>query len=391
MPLEVGRLTDPAELPALQAVLGAAFVVDPASTRAWLDRAGTDELRVVRDGAEILGGLVRIPMAQAFGGRFVPMVGVAGVGVRADRRRAGVASELMRQVLLEMWESGVALSALYASNQPLYRSAGYEQAGAHFHGTLRPRDIDVRETGGGPVTLATPADRPEIESLYRETALDRPGHLDRGPYVWARLWHPLDGAVVHGALLWDENGILESYVLYAQYRTGDDGFLLTVKDAASRTSRGWRRIWTHLRDVSTMVAEIKLSTSPTDPLFVLQPHPYMRVQLYEPWMMRVVDPIGALEARGYAKGQPERLVIKVIDPLLGDQSLTVDVNGGRASVKRGGDPTAKIHIRGLSAMYTGYISPFEAAALGLVEAGTRSLAALQALFAGPAPWMRDFF
>jgi predicted acetyltransferase len=42
-------------------------------------------------------------------------------------------------------------------------------------------------------------------------------------------------------------------------------------------------------------------------------------------------------------------------------------------------------------MYTGYLSPFEAAALGLVEAGQRSLAAMQSLFAGPSPWMRDFF
>jgi predicted acetyltransferase len=390
MPIEVGRITDPAELEPLAGVLGHAFAVDAVSTRAWFERAGTEELRALRVDGEVVGGLVRIPMGQAFGGRFVPMVGIAGVGIRADRRRQGLASELMRHVLLEMWESGVALSALYASNQPLYRSAGYEQAGAHFHGVLRPRDIDVNESEGGPVTIATPGDRAEIESLYREHALDRPGHLDRGPYVWARLWHPLDGSTVHGSLLWDEDGILEAYVLYAQHRR-EEGYLMTVRDAASRTSRGWRRIWSHLRDVSTMVAEIKLSTSPTDPLFVLQPHPYMRVHLHEPWMMRIVDPIGALEARGYAKGQPERLVIKVIDPLLGDQALTLDVQDGRASVRRGGDPTAKVHVRGLSAMYTGYISPFEAAALGLVEAGDRSLAAMQALFAGPSPWMRDFF
>jgi predicted acetyltransferase len=389
MEIEVGRIADPSELVPLAAVLGQAFVVDPGVTRAWLDRAGLDEIRVVRDGPEVIGGLLRIPMGQAFGGRFVPMVGIAGVGVRADRRRCGVATEMMRQTLLELWEAGTPLSALYASNQPLYRSVGYEQAGAHFHGTLRPRDIDVREPDGR-VSLATPADRHEIEALYREHAIARPGHLDRGPYVWARLWQPFDGATVDGALLWDDQDHLEAYVLYSQYRR-EEGFLLTLKDAASRTSRGWRRIWNHLRDVTTVVSEIKLSTSPTDPLFVLQPHPYMKVHLHEPWMLRIVDPIVALEARGYPKGQPERLVIKVVDPLLGDQALTMDVESGRASVRKGGDPTAKIHVRGLAAMYTGYMSPFEAAALGLVEAGERSLAALQSLFAGPAPWMRDFF
>ena len=390
MAIEVGPVVDPAELVPLTGVLSHAFAVDSGATRAWFDRAGVDEIRVAREGGEIVGGLIRIPMGQAFGGRFVPMCGVAGVAIRADRRREGIATEMMRQVLLELWESGAALTTLYASNQPLYRSVGYEQAGAHFHGTLRGRDIDIAPEGGKTV-MGTSADRPEIEKLYRECAIHRPGHLDRGPYVWARLWHPFDGSQVHMALLRDDKDRLEAYVQYAQHRRDDDGYLMKVTDAASRTSRGWRRIWTHLRDVSTMVSEIRISTSPTDPLFVLQPHPTMKVTLHEPWMLRVIDPIAALQARGYAKGQPERLVIKVIDPMMGDQSLTMDVEGGRASVKKGGDPTAKIHIRGLSAMYTGYLSPFECAALGLVEAGQRSLAAMQALFAGPSPWMRDFF
>jgi predicted acetyltransferase len=391
MGVEVGPVHDPAELVPLTSLLGNAFAVDAAAARVWFERAGVDQLRIARDAGEVVGGLIRIPMGQAFGGRFVPMCGIAGVAVRADRRRRGVATDMMRQVLMELWDEGFPLTTLYASNQPLYRAVGYEQAGANYRGTLRPRDIDVRETEGGPTSIATAAERPEVEALYRDCAIQRPGHLDRGPYVWARLWHPLDGRQVTVALLWDERTQLEAYVQYAQTRI-DDGFhRMHVTDAMSRTSRGWRRIWTHLRDASTMVGEIRLPTSPTDPLFVLQPHPVMKVTLFEPWMLRVVNPIAALEARGYAKGQPERLVVRIVDPLMGDQSFTMDVVDGRASVKKGGDPTAKIHIRGLSAMYTGYLSPFEAAALGLVEAGQRSLAAMQALFAGPSPWMRDFY
>ncbi|MEZ4234934.1 MAG: GNAT family N-acetyltransferase [Myxococcota bacterium] len=390
MPLEVGAVRDPAELVPLTAVLGSAFARDAAATRVWFERAGIDQLRLARDGGEVGAGMIRIPMGQAFGGRFVPMCGIAGVAVRADRRRQGIATEMLRQQLQELRDQGFPLTTLYASNQPLYRALGYEQAGANYRGTLRPRDIDVRETEGGGTSIATAAERPEVEALYRDWAIQRPGHLDRGSYVWDRLWHPLDGGQVTFALLWDERRRLEAYVGYSQ-RWRDDGTLMQVTDAMSRTSRGWRRIWTHLRDASTMVGEIRLSTSPTDPLFVLQPHPVMKVTLFEPWMLRVTDPIAALEARGYAKGQPERLVVRIVDPLMGDQSFTMDVVDGRASVRKGGDPTAKIHTRGLSAMYTGYLSPFEAAALGLVEAGQRSLAAMQALFAGPSPWMRDFF
>ena len=42
-------------------------------------------------------------------------------------------------------------------------------------------------------------------------------------------------------------------------------------------------------------------------------------------------------------------------------------------------------------MFTGHLSAHDVAAAGWLEAGPRSLAALQALFAGPAPWTRDFF
>lgn len=391
MSLEVGRVRDPAELVPLAELLAHSFAADVPAVGRWLDRAGLEQIRVAREGAEVVGGLIRIPMGQSFGGRFVPMVGLAGVGVRADRRRQGYGSEMLRQVLLEAWEAGVALSTLYASNQPLYRSVGYEQAGAHWEGSLVPRDIGVREPPGRLTMAAPEADQAEIEKLYRAYALTRPGHLDRGPYVWGRLRSPSDGGTVFTALMWDDKDKLEAYVRYRQHHRPDGFHTLQITDTASRTSRGWRRIWSHLGDMSTMVREITLPTSPTDPLFVLLPHPYTKLVLKEPWMLRVVDPIAALEARGYPKGQPERVVLKVLDPLFGDQTLTLDVDGGRARVTRGGDPTAKVHVRGLSAMYTGYLSPYEVASIGLVEAGQRTLAALQALFAGPAPWMRDFF
>lgn len=392
MGIEVRPVADVSVLEALGRVLAQAFAYEAPLSATWFERAGTDRIRVAHDGrtGEVVGGLITIPMGQAFGGRFVPMTGLAGVGVRADRRRQGVASELLRQVLLELWEANCPLSTLYASNHPLYRGAGYEQAGGHWRGTMSPRDIDVSERQVGSVEQIEEAHRAEVEALYRVHALSRPGHVDRGPYVWNRIWRPLHGGPVHGVLMRDEAGALEAYVLYS-FQRGDDWQTMTVVDAVSVTHRGWIRIWSHLRDVSTMVREIRLTTAPSDPLYLLLRHPGMRMELVEPFMMRVVDAKAALEARGYAKGQPERLVLRILDPLLGDQSLTVDVEGGRARVRKGGDPTARIHIRGLAAMYAGYLSPYEAASIGLVEAGTRSLGALQALFAGPTPWMRDFF
>lgn len=390
MPVDIRTPETSADLDQLHRLLASGFALSLEHATRWAEWAGHEQLRVACELDQVLGGLMQIPMAQAFGSRFVQMTGIAAVTVRADRRRDGIATQMMGKVLAELRDSNVPLSVLYANNQPLYRSVGYEQAGVHWRGVIRPHEIGVREPIAGTTTLAEPADLPLVEALYRDYALSRPGHLDRIPFLWDRLRAEQEGAAATTALLWDERGLLEAYVHTRQIRQGTQ-VRLRVEDAASVTPRGWRRIWTHLTDISTLVEEIELATSPTDPLYVLLPDATMRLRVFEPWLVRVLRPVTALEARGYPNGQPERIAMRVIDPLLGDVALTMDVEGGHARVRRGGDPTAKVHIRGLSAIYTGHMSPYEAASLGLVEAGDRTLAAMQALFAGPAPWMRDEF
>ena len=48
-------------------------------------------------------------------------------------------------------------------------------------------------------------------------------------------------------------------------------------------------------------------------------------------------------------------------------------------------------MRGLAALYTGYQSPFALRGLGRLDGPDGDLEALGALFAGPAPCMRDGF
>jgi predicted acetyltransferase len=388
--VDVRTVSDSSVLDDLGEVLAHAFAFEAARASAWFDRAGIDQLRVAHDArGEVVGGLVRIPMGQWFGGRPVPLTGLAGVAVRADRRRQGVASGLLRATLHELREQGVALSGLYASNQSLYRAAGWEHAANRFHGRIRPRDLPPGAPAS-PVELGRPEHQTEVAALYREQAAHQAGFLDRGPYLWGRILRPFDGSTVHRALLRTPEGVLEAWLAYRLERLPDATQRLEVIDAVSRSPEGWSRLWSHLADLSTMVAEITLVTAPTDPLHLALSHP-MAMSLHQPYLLRIVEPRAALLARGYARGQVERVVMRLVDPVFGDDTLTIDVEAGHAEVRSGGDPTAHVHVRGLAAMFAGHLSPHEAQAAGLVEAGPRSLAALQALFAGPSPWMRDFF
>src|SRR5204863_3657876 len=102
----------------------------------WLNKAGRENVRVLREGREPIACLLLLPMGQFFGGRPVPTVGVAAVGVAPHLRGRGAAARVMSSALREIRAAGTPLSALYPATQVLYRKVGYEQAGGRFEITI---------------------------------------------------------------------------------------------------------------------------------------------------------------------------------------------------------------------------------------------------------------
>ncbi|MGK0360405.1 MAG: putative acetyltransferase [Bradymonadia bacterium] len=87
-----------------------AFGNSIAQTQEWLTFAGAEHVRALSADGAIVGGLLRAPMGQLFGGRAVSTLGIAGVGISPERRRTSAASALLRQALLEAQVAGVTLS-----------------------------------------------------------------------------------------------------------------------------------------------------------------------------------------------------------------------------------------------------------------------------------------
>ena len=69
-----------AELPAVTRLIVHAFAGTADGTQEWLKGSGLEHIRVVKAGADLPAEscLLRVPMAQFFGGRSVSMLGVAG-------------------------------------------------------------------------------------------------------------------------------------------------------------------------------------------------------------------------------------------------------------------------------------------------------------------------
>ncbi|MFN9968816.1 MAG: GNAT family N-acetyltransferase, partial [Phycisphaerae bacterium] len=158
---------------------------------------------VLVDGV-LAGGLQLIPLQTYFGGRAVGLTGVGAVVLLPQYRGKGVGKALMREAMLESQRSGVPLAGLFPATLPVYRSAGFEQAGVRCETTftlnqikLRPEiDALVRADRGlslvpihndESVRAAVPEPgsiHEKVRGVYARVAPHFDGHLARPDNVW---------------------------------------------------------------------------------------------------------------------------------------------------------------------------------------------------------------
>jgi predicted acetyltransferase len=114
--------------------------------------------------------------------------------------------------------------------------------------------------------------------------------------------------------------------------------------------------------------------------------------MFGTWMLRLVDVAGALEARGWPDHVSCRVALEVDDPFLdAPQRLVLEVQEGVARVTPGGDGGVRTGVGALSAWYSGYLRACDAARQGLLDGGTRELAALDRLTGDRRVWLPDHF
>jgi predicted acetyltransferase len=120
-------------------------------------------------------------------------------------------------------------------------------------------------------------------------------------------------------------------------------------------------------------------------------------------MLRLVDVAAALQARSYAADAEGEVTFAVNDPFLawntGIYRLAVEGGHGKVDFQpsdgsgaQEGRAGLSLDQRTLAQLYAGYLTPGEAAELGLLtvhEPG--ALQAATRIFAGPRPTFTDFF
>jgi predicted N-acetyltransferase YhbS len=148
--MNVARLTDPARLPEILAVIHAAFaplVIDPPSgalreTVADLEaRLATDTVFIAEEGAEIAGSVFCTPQEGA--------LYVGRLAVSPQHQRRGVAKALMAEADAEARRLGLPQLTLRArimlkGNVAFFNTCGFAVAAEHAHeGYARPTSYEM--------------------------------------------------------------------------------------------------------------------------------------------------------------------------------------------------------------------------------------------------------
>lgn len=387
---EMGPLREE-DLPAIAEMLAWSFGDDLTGIEGWIKRSGREGYRVLHEGKRPVACLLAIPMGQFFGGRSVPMTGIAGVGAAPDRRGHGAARALMRATVQTLARERVPLSMLYPATRTLYRDSGYEPAGCRFAVRVDLAAINLRERALE-LTPITDRDQPHVASIYHKKAALQNGHLDRGKYIWDRIKAPVDkhcrGFMVHGA-----RGP-EGYIYLYEKATSPPHHELRITDIAALTPAAGRRLLTFLADHRSMAEHATWFGGPADTLTQMLPEVGFSIELaMGHWMLRITHVEAALAERGYPKGIEAELHLDVKDAIIPENEgrYVLRVAGGKGEVRRGGKGRITMDVRGLAPLYSGHLAAPQLARAGLVEGTAAEIDKAALVFTGAAPWTPDGF
>jgi predicted acetyltransferase len=389
LPVSIRPYRDDADRAALLPIFQQAFNAPEERLAQYFEIAPTDAWRLADVGERTVGGMLRVPMGQYFGGVPVPMLGVATVAVDPTMRGRGCATGMMQQVVREMHDERCPISTLFASTQHLYRKAGFEQAGSTFTARIATKQIRV-----GKPTLQlrkmTDADLPMAEALYRKKASRFDGHLDRGPHIWRFARQPRSGVTWRYVV--ERDGSPEGYVVYGQERIdGRSDFHVT--DLVALTPEAGQSILAFFAGHGTLGRNVSWRSAPNDPLLLLLGENGVELALTDLWMLRITHAPAALTQRGYPAGVRGELHLEVRDDVIPSHNgrCVLHVEDGQGHVEPGGEGRMQIDIRGLASLYTGFRTPRQLSMCGQATGDDASLATAAAMFASNGPWMVDMF
>ena len=335
------------------------------------------------DGDEVVAAARFWDYKQWWGGRQVPMAGIAGVVVAPEYRGRGVGTQLMRGVLARSAEKGYPISALYPATTVIYRQLGYEFGGSRYRFSFQAADL--RRLGGKDVSIrrAGPDDAARFLELVAQT---HTAGRSNGPLVW------MESKVAEWLEDEDNFGYLadDGFVVY----NWDDSDL-RVDEIIAGSEATARALWATVGSGSSIARSVHAFVPPHDPVHLLVEYEADKQAQINRWMLRMIDAPAAIAARGFALGAAVEVDLELEDAELarntGRWHLSVADGSGQLTPSTASGDALRLGARGLAALYAGTpLATLRAA--GLASGGsTGSDGSIDTAFAGAPSYMLDYF
>ncbi|GAA2852477.1 hypothetical protein GCM10010517_10160 [Streptosporangium fragile] len=284
---------------------------------------------------------------QWWHGRPISMGGVASVTVAPEERGRGVGRMIMNATIDRCAALGHPVSALYPATTRIYRSLGWEHAGAMHRATLPAEALRaIRPTEQVKIRRMGPDDVAEVLSVIGRThaAARASGPLCRSEETW-RLW------------LAEEDDFLyladDGFVIYRW-----DGRDIAVDTLLAGSEATARTLWSLVGSSSSVAESVHAVVAPDDPVLWLIGERSHDLVKQTRWMFRVVDLPAAVAGRGFPANVTLDAVVRVDDPQRPGNSglwhLSVAGGVGAARPAEGvRDAVPAFTAGGLSALYAG--------------------------------------
>lgn len=299
----------------------------------------------VFDGDRLVGHAKTRSFEQFWGGRPVPMAGVAGVVVSPEYRGRGVASMMMRALAERAVELGDAVSSLYPATVAPYRRTGWEIAGAQTRITI---DTNFLRGLGSLEVPVRPGTKDDVE-LVRNLLKDAYTTQNANGAKLLAVDEISDALTDDGSFSYFTD---DGFVLYKWH-----GSNLFVTCIVAATKASACALWSLVGSGSSVAKTVHAHVSPDDPIHLLLPEEASHDVRHARWMSRVLDAPKAVSMRGFPEGLSGSAPLQVEDPLLPSQDGTwlLELDGGRGSLGRSehGSGALRLGPNGLAALYAG--------------------------------------
>lgn len=366
----------------------------PPTQEAAVDLPGTAWFGAFTDG-ELVARMVDRAYDSCFSRALVPTSGIAGVTVVAEARGRGALSPLFDATLAHARARGALISTLFPTAPGIYRRFGYELVAELVTVEVPTSSLAAARAPSGTTTRrAAAADVEAVRSVYDAWAIEQNGPLSRRGVSFAVTPEEFLADFTGVSLAVDAAGTVVGYVSWNRGEGYGEAAAIEVHDLIATTPEGYQALLRLLGSFASVAPLTRIETSGDDLIRLQLPSLGWRVTHSSPYMLKVLDVVGALTTLRYPRSVSAQLGFALAGDFLSDLDggYRLRVRDGRATCERVDGDDRVLTPRGLALLYAGAQSSANLRAAGHLTGGDLNEDPdWDALFSGRQRHIRNYF